>query len=457
MIWHAGSTPPYSSLWMTVQRFLILNQPTRAAFMQDFGVRSHGRTTTQLDANQAGGVLCPIRLVRFARVLGEPVESFRYCHTSQFSTAVGRYFGDFAVCPQCLGEGFHSVLFSFKALRECPVHRTEFWCRDGDKSIPSPRLFNELLRPYVRYGWEQYVLEYSTARAPKTNAHRDRALGEIADWLMDIGLRYWIATTGVRASGIPLQDFTQRIIQLKMAMCLPGAVPSWVDAKDDFLVDPTAMEIAKFGTMKVPAKCRHDNVDKGTSRQNTDLNLYYKTLLCDFKAIHRYIKRQIPAKARRWLARLSAAVEAADIDALLQMGGPNAWTAWAIVLWWRAVRAHGFDSKASLVCRPYWLALDPAIPTWGGKSQSNPALEPGPDLAHLWLVRWISAAGLLSFCRSVRDDVAHQSHHQPAGDIRVSSAGPETRWCLGISATDVLTLCITHGTPAALVHAGTLL
>jgi hypothetical protein len=112
---------------MTVQRFLILNQPTRAAFMQDFGVRSHGRTTTQLDANQAGGVLCPIRLVRFARVLGEPVESFRYCHTSQFSTAVGRYFGDFAVCPQCLGEGFHSVLFSFKALRECPVHRTEFW------------------------------------------------------------------------------------------------------------------------------------------------------------------------------------------------------------------------------------------------------------------------------------------------------------------------------------------
>jgi hypothetical protein len=196
---------------------------------------------------------------------------------------------------------------------------------------------------------------------------------------------------------------------------------------------------------------------EGTNRQNIDLNLYYKTLLCDFKAIHRYIKRQIPAKARRWLARLSVAVDAPDIGALLQMGGPNAWTAWAIVLWWRAVRAHGFDSKASLVCRPYWLALDPAIPTWGGKSSPNPSLAPVPDFAHIWLVRWISAAGLLSFWCSVRDDVAHQSHHQPAGDIRVSSAGPETRWCLGISATDVLTLCITHGTPAALVHAGTLL
>lgn len=458
VVWHPGSTPAYSSLWITVQRFLILNQPTRAAFTQDFGAHNHGRTRTQVDTNQAGGVHCPIRLVRFARVLGEPADSFRYCHTSQFSKEVGRYFGDFAVCPQCLGEGFHSILFSFKALHECPVHRTEFWRRNGDKAIPSPRLFNELLRPYVRYGWEQQDLEYATARAPKANVHRDRALGEIADWLMDIGLRYWIATPGVRASDIPLQDFTQRIIELKMAMCLPSAVPSWVDVKDDFLVDPTAIEIAKFGAMKVRPKRLHDNIGKGTDRQNTDLNLYYKTLLCDFKAIHRYLKRQISAKARRWLTRLSATVDAADIGALMHRGGPNAWTAWAIVLWWRTVRAHGFDSKASLACRPYWLALDQAIPAWGGQSQSNPALKPGPDLAHLWLVRWISAAGLLGFWRSVRDDVARQRQHQPsAGHSRVSAASLETRWCLGISATDVLTLCIFNDRPGALVHVGTLL
>jgi hypothetical protein len=304
---------------------------------------------------------------------------------------------------------------------------------------------------------EQHVLEYATARTPKANAHRDRALCEIADWLMDIGRRYWIATPGVRGSEIPLQDFTQRIVQLQMAMCLPSAVPSWVDCRDDFLVGLTTLEIAKFGSRKVPAKCAQDSADKGTCRQNTDLNLYYKTLLCDFKAIHRYLKRKISTKARRWLARLSAAVEAPAIGALLQMGGPSAWTALTVVLWWRAVRAQGFDSKASLACRPYWLALDPAIPAWGGQSQSNPALKPGPDLAHLWLVRWISAAGLLSFWRSVRDDVARQSHHQfSAGDIRVSASSLETRWCLGISATDVLTLCITNGAPGVLVHAGTL-
>ena len=231
---------------------------------------------------------------------------------------------------------------------------------------------------------------------------------------MDIGLRYWIGTPGVRTGAVPLQDFAERIVHLKTAMGLAGVEPSWVAASDYLRLDPATMEIAKFGTMKVSAKCVHDKDDRGTNRQNIDLNLYYKTLLCDFKAIHRYIKRQIPAKARRWLARLSAAVEAANIGALLQMCGPDVRTAWALVLWRRAVRDQGFESKARLACRPYWLALDPAIPTWGDKSGPNPSLAPVPDFAHIWLVRWISAAGLLRFWCSVRDVVAHQSHHRLA-------------------------------------------
>jgi hypothetical protein len=455
VIWHPGSTPPYSSLWMTVQRFLILNQPARAAFMQDFGVRNHGRTTIQLDANQAGGVRCPIRLLRFTRVLGEPMESLRYCHTSQFSKDAGRYFGDFAVCPQCLGEGFHSILFSFKALRECPVHRTEFWFRNGDKSIPSPKLFNELLRPYVRYGWEQYELEYSTTRNPKANSQRDGALGEVADWLMNIGLRYWICPSGVHAGEVPLQDFTERIVDLKTAMGLPAALPSWVAARDDLPLGPTTVETAKFGTMKVTANCVHERV---TSRQNIDLYLYYKTLLCDFKAIHRYLKRQMPPKARRWLARLGDVVDAMDIDALLQLCDLNVRTAWALVLWRRTAGKQGFDSNARIASRPFWLALDQTIPTWSGMSGSNPSDASVPDLAHLWLVRWISAAGLLRFWRSVHDSVAHQSRHQlvPAG-FRTAAASLEVRWGVGISEDNVLTLCLSNDMPDALVHAGTLL
>ena len=428
---------------MTVQRFLILNQPTRAAFMQDFGVREPGQTTPSLDAHQAGSIRCPIRLMRFARVLGEPIDSFRYCHISLFSKDVGRYFDDFAVCPQCLGEGYHSVLFSFEAMHECPVHRAELWRRNGDKTIPSPKLFNELLKPYVRYGWEQQDLEFATARLPKTNAQRDGALGEIADWLMDIGLRYWIGTSGVRAGEIPLQDFTERIVHLKTAMGLAGTLPSWVAANEDFSFDPATMQIAKFGTMKVSAKCVHDKDGKGTNRQNIDLNLYYKTLLCDFKAIHRYIKRQIPAKARRWLARLSVAIDAPDIGALLQICGPNVRTAWALVLWRRAVRDQGFDSKARLACRPYWLALDPAIPTWGDKSGPNPSLAPVLDFAHIWLVRWISAAGILRSWRAI-SAMYVEVRTPEITDIgkTLSQIRSEPLWSLGVGANGVLTLCL---------------
>ena len=255
-----------------------------------------------------------------------------------------------------------------------------------------------------------------------------------------------------------MQEFTERIVQLKTAMGLADAEPSWVAVSDDLPFDPASMEIARFGTMKVSAKRVHDKDGMGTNRQNIDLNLYYKTLLCDFKAIHRYIKRQIPAKARRWLARLSVAVDAPDIGALLQICGPNVRNAWALVLWRRAVRDQGFDSKARLACRPYWLALDPAIPTWGDKSGPNPSLAPVPDFAHIWLVRWISAAGLLRFWRSLRDAVARRNHQSLAGmGIRTSTASLEPSWGIGVSADNVLTLCFSNDRADALVHAGTLL
>jgi hypothetical protein len=265
----------------------------------------------------------------------------------------------------------------------------------------------------------------------------------MAAWVMDIGSRYWIGTPGVRATEVPIQDFTERIVHLKMAMGLAGCVPGWVDANEDFSFDPSTMEITKFGTMKVSAKCVHDKDDRGTSRQNIDLNLYYKTLLCDFKAIHRYIKRQIPAKARRWLARLSVAVDAPDIGTLLQMCGPNVRTAWALVLWRRAVRDQGFDSKARLACRPYWLALDSAIPTWGDKSGPNPSLAPVPDFAHIWLVRWISAAELLRLWRAI-SAMCEVERAPEIADIgrALSQIRNEPMWSLGVGANGVLTLCL---------------
>ena len=122
VVWHPGSTPPYSSLWITVQRFLILNQPTRCAFAQDFLVHPNAKHRISLDPHDTAGAVCPVRLHRFARALGEPLETFRHACVAQFPRAVWPFFGGFAACPDCLREGFHSVLFSFDGLDCCPLH-----------------------------------------------------------------------------------------------------------------------------------------------------------------------------------------------------------------------------------------------------------------------------------------------------------------------------------------------
>jgi len=67
-------------------------------------------------------------------------------------------------------------------------------------------------------------------------------------------------------------------------------------------------------------------------------------------------------------------------------------------------------------------------------------------------------AGLLWFRRSVRDAFAQQSHHLlVAKDIQIFVDSLEARWSIGISADNVLTLCLSNDTPDLLVHAGTLL
>lgn len=122
VVWHPGSTPPYSSLWITVQRFLMLNQPTRCAFAQDFLVHPNAKARISLDPHDTADAACPVRLHRFARAVGEPLETFRHACVAQFPRAVWPFFGGFAACPDCLREGFHSVLFSFDGLDCCPVH-----------------------------------------------------------------------------------------------------------------------------------------------------------------------------------------------------------------------------------------------------------------------------------------------------------------------------------------------
>ena len=297
VIWYPGSTPAYSSLWITIQRFLILNQPSRAAFAGDFlqdniisrkGPSAHYRPSHPQNDFQIAWGQRTVRLKRFARALNEPVETFRCCHVGQFPELARQYFGEFAVCPQCLGEGFHSVLYSFEGLRDCPVHGTTLESPSFLRQL-SIELFNTALRnPFGCGQYLQDLLGFPAARTPIAHPNRDLVLGEIAYWLMDVGARCWLGQHGARQS-MPLDAFTNRLAGLRAAMSLPDHPHFGQGAHDQLARDSAFTEIATLGSVKV---CSNDLVsidDRRTQRHQTDLNLYRRTIFGDFKAIRRYL------------------------------------------------------------------------------------------------------------------------------------------------------------------------
>ncbi len=78
----------------------------------------------------------------------------------------------------------------------------------------------------------------------------------------------------------------------------------------------------------------------------------------------------------------------------------------------------------------------------GGRLQSK-AGETDLDSVHLWLVRWIGAAGLFAFWRAVRD--AALQDKPPALALAAKQLPlkrQEPEWSLGINAQHELMLCI---------------
>lgn len=454
VIWHPGSTPPYSSLWITIQRFLMLNQPTRAAFAQDFLMGAvNGRkvppayspTKQSLNAYAVASAQSPVRLTRFVRVLREPAQTFRCCHIGQFSSLVRPYFGDFAVCPLCLEEGFHSVLYSFAGLRTCPVHAIALQNLSQRGTVTSDLFINALRNPFGRCQYLQELMGFASARVPKAHPQRDLALADIAHWLMDVGSRCWLGPPDARQSA-PFDEFTQRICQLRGTLKLPQDIPNWVDADARLAFDSARMEIATLGCVKVYCNDLVDVHDRRAMGHQSDLTIYRHTLLGDFKAIGRHLKRSaLGQRGPYWLARLANTASAADVAAIFSQGGAQARRAWLFLAWSRHLCSREFNPKTGLHTLPMRLAVSENIPVWVASLKLGGPSQAAHDFVRLWIARWICAAGLLAFWRSLSGDAANEiASDITALDKTLARLRRETRWSLGIGVRHELVLCIDH-------------
>jgi hypothetical protein len=452
VIWHPGSIPPYSSLWITIQRFLMLNQPTRSAFAQDFLMETAStnkaiisRTPPRLSLNdyQFAGDQCPVRVTRFARVLKEASAAFRGCHIGDFPKLVRPYFGDFAVCPYCLAEGFHSVLYSFEGLRTCPAHGTRMESLKNNGAIPTDLFTNALRNPFGGCQHLQKILRFPQARTPKQDARRDHVLGEIANWLLDVESRCWLGQHGEQQVG-SLIPFTRRLGNLKTILGAQDAVPIWADANRTAQLGATTTNVIRFGSMRVRKGDLVHIDDRRAVQHHTDLNIYGKTIYGDFKSIRRNLKRiGLNSHGRHWLARLANATSTAHVITILDRGGEQARRAWLLQAWWRQVNEREFNPKVGLHTRPIRFAVDEEIPLWIAALGSQKKLQVDQDVVHIWIARWISASGLLAFWRLLCDaDKNASSPNIPVLNKLLWTARCEPEWGLGISKNDELMLSI---------------
>ncbi|MCR8960610.1 hypothetical protein M0765_023635 [Variovorax sp. S2] len=187
--WTRGSIAPYTSTWIVIQRFMVLNQPSPQSFEADFIRNDASGMAMSLDCSVRPER--SLRLSRFCRVTGEDAGSLQGSQVGHYPESLWPLFGRFVVwCPACLAEGFHSVLFSLCGLQQCPVHNLplEYRCRCG-LTIPHGKLGSPFRSPgCCRCG--RVFLEAAAARAPKPNPARDAVLGELADWLLGAGSRF---------------------------------------------------------------------------------------------------------------------------------------------------------------------------------------------------------------------------------------------------------------------------
>jgi hypothetical protein len=159
--------------------------------------------------------------------------------------------------------------------------------------------------------------------------------------------------------------------------------------------------------------------------------------------LRRHRSHQLARRSRYWLGQLTHASDDSEIAAMLIRGGAHAHQAWALLVWWQGICTSDFRSKQSLLSRPFWLALDSEIPTRLGDALRSTSGGMDSDTVHLWLVRWIGAAGLWAFLRTVRDAVLQED--PPALSVAVRPLTLQRRkpqWSLGINANQELILCI---------------
>lgn len=195
LTWHSGSVLPFASLWHTLQRLMHLNA-MRAKELPELLVGSWQAPSVRYadllfneippgTARQRAGAVHTIQL---ASAMGEPAHAFEWSHLGRLPGAARCLVTPgFRICPACAAGGYHSALFSLKALDRCPIHRCDLisHCRCGASFEPVLRMVGATHAGQCRCGQTAFFTSV-TCRRPTLCADDIRPMRPVAAWLEGI-------------------------------------------------------------------------------------------------------------------------------------------------------------------------------------------------------------------------------------------------------------------------------
>lgn len=390
--WVPGSVQPYCSLWLTIHRFLLLNQPSQKSFETDFTVPGRGKgERLTFDTKKAGR---RFRLDRFARVIGEPIAQFRWSSVGQYPQSLWPLFLPATLmCPLCLGESFHSVLYSLQGMHRCPVHDVDFVpiCQHCGAYSLVGTLGTPLTRPGRCRRCSSVFLSVQAARASPANKMRDDALGEITTWLSKAGSTVWFHLDG-RSTGEPeTTRFADHVSHWHQIDRGPEPPSKWFKRSHPRRTNDWVCKSHRFGRQPVLLARTQSEISEKDAASAI------------FKSIKRYVVHHVlESGGRRWLSIFSQSSDSMAIRAHLE-SSPQAQLAWTFMLWWQScvwsVGLRDWFRRQSFKDVPGWDEAPKLSRGWDlPGEQSRPAdtfdFLASPDTRR-WLHNWIIAGRLL--------------------------------------------------------------
>ncbi len=290
LAWPRSSVRPHESLWSLMHRFLWLNAPN----WHDLE-RSFGRPTVQPFSLIYGSRILseqdPGRRSfdqsRMASTLGLPIQSWwKYSLGWLRSTPADDIVPDMRFCPECLRDGYQTVVFQLACVQTCPIHGVPLirGCPDCGHAISSELDHHAVSKPYMcPHCGHMLAPSTSLINPPRVDGKR---ISQILCWYRTLStLAIVVSRPSKEVKDFGAYSAPRRYACLEVLSGHPAPEAVALDHKE---IGAGLSAFARCGICLTPTEHRHNNDDVGSRR-----------LASIYKAYRRHMQKAMPRGTRR--------------------------------------------------------------------------------------------------------------------------------------------------------------